>query len=69
MNGRMRVLVGAVVLPLLTAAGLAFLITARQIGGMAPLPALLGMAGLVLCLAATVAGAIVFGLPRARADA
>lgn len=69
MSAHMRTLVGALLLPPLACVGIGLLIAARAIGGRSPLTATLGVAGLVVYLAVTVAGATLFAYNAARATA
>ena len=61
MSARMRVLITMLLMPVLTVAGIALLIAARYVGGATPLTAIIGGSGLGLYLAATIAGAALFG--------
>jgi VIT1/CCC1 family predicted Fe2+/Mn2+ transporter len=62
MNARTKMRIGALLLPLLAALGIACLVGARAIGGMTPVTALLAAAGLALALAAVGTGAVLFGI-------
>jgi hypothetical protein len=64
-----RALIGTLLLPFLAFVAILLLVAARAIGGMSPLTALLGVAGLALYLAVTVAGATLFGDAAARETA
>lgn len=57
MSTRTQILLGAAIPTLLAVAGVALLIAARYVGGTTLAAALLGGPGLILYIAATVAGA------------
>jgi hypothetical protein len=56
-----RMLIGVLLLPLLAFTGILLMIAARAIGGISPMTASLGVAGLAMYLAVTVAGATLVG--------
>ncbi len=62
MNARTKMRLGALLLPLLAALGIACLVGTRAIGGMTPVTALLAAVGLALALVAMGTGAVLFGI-------